>query len=336
MMHRNLSRRDMLGAASAAFGATYGVPARAQAPADQRRRIGVMIAVAESDPEGPRRLDIFRRGLVDAGWPEGRGTVIEARWYSGSSERARVAARELIDLGVDVIVCNGTPGMDALRALSARVPIVFTVVSNPVGAGFVSNLARPGGNITGFSTFEPEIAGKWLQLLHQITPGLKHIGMLLDPKFVAFNSLWEAVADAAPRLGITPLPAHASTADEIDRALNDLAARDAPGLIVTPSPIYTTNRARLVSLAVGRRLPAIYPFLFYVKDGGLIAYGFNAAEQFSRAAGYVVRILKGEKPGDLPVQAPSLFELGVNLQTARTMGITMPQSLLIAANEIVR
>jgi len=335
-MRRNLSRRDLLGAAPAALGAVLDSPAWAQAQTDRPRRIGLMMAVAETDPEGPRRLDTFRRGLVDAGLAEGRGTVIETRWYNGSSERARVAAKELMDLGVEVIVCNGTPGMEALRALDARVPIVFTVVSNPLGAGFVPNLARPGGNITGFSTFEPEIAGKWLQILHQVTPGLKHVGMLLDPKFVAFNSLWDAVKEAAPRLGITALPVHASTGDEIERAVNDLVARDVPGLIVTPSPIYTTNRKRLVALATERRLPAIYPFLFYLKDGGLIAYGFNAAEQFSRAAEYAVRILKGERPGDLPVQAPSLFELGVNLHTARAMGVTVPQSLLITASEIVR
>jgi putative ABC transport system substrate-binding protein len=225
--------------------------------------------------------------------------------------------------------------MDAVRALGSSIPVVFVVVSNPVGAGYVQNLSRPGANTTGFSTFEPEIAGKWLQLLREVTPGLKNVSMLLDRKFVGFNSLWEAVRDIAPAFDIAPHAAYASTLGEIEHAVEGISRQASPGLIVSPSPINTVNRQRLIQIANESRIPAIYPFRFYVREGALLAYGFNAADQFRRAATYVRRILKGEKAGDLPVQAPSLFELGINLKTAKAMGLMMPQSLLIAADEIV-
>lgn len=299
------------------------------------RRIGVMMAVAEGDPEGQRRLETLRRGLVDEGWIEGRDITVDAKWYRGNFSVAEEAARDLVGAKADVIVVNGTPGMDAIRAINAATPIVFVVVSNPVGAGYVSNLSRPGENITGFSTFEPEIAGKWLQILQQISPGLKHVAMLLDPKFTGFNSLWQAIEALAPKQGIAGVPAHASTLAEIEREVTQLARREAPALIVAPSPVNTVNRKRLIEIANGSGLPTIYPFRFYVQDGALVAYGFNAADQFRRAANYVSRILKGEKAGDLPVQAPSLFELGINLKTAKSMGLVIPQSLLIAADEVV-
>jgi len=214
--------------------------------------------------------------------------------------------------------------------------VVFVVVSNPVGAGYVPNLSRPGANITGFSTFEPEIVGKWLQLLRQVAPDLKHINMMTDPKFTAFNSLWQATESIAPQHGVVAHSAFASSLEEIERALAVIAKQENPGLIVSPSPINTVNRKRLIALANEMRIPAIYPFRFYVQDGALMAYGFNAADQFRRAGVYASRILKGEKAGDLPVQGPSLFEFGINLKTARELGLTVPQSLLIAADEIVQ
>ena len=259
-------------------------------------------------------------------------------WYRGSFPVAQTLAKDLVDRGAEVLVVNGTPGMDAVRALGApasNIPIVFVVVSNPVGAGYVPNLSRPGANITGFSTFEPEIAGKWLQLLREVTPGMQNVSMLLDKKFIGFNSLWEAVRDIAPTLGIVPHVAYASSLDEIESAVETISRQPSPGLVVSPSPINTVNRTRLIQIANESKIPAIYPFRFYVREGALLAYGFNAADQFKRAATYVVRILKGEKAGDLPVQAPSLFELGINLKTAAAIGLTMPQSLVIAADEVV-
>ena len=333
-MERIMNRRQLVGRLGAAVLVAPGL-ARAQAPSARPRRIGVMMAISENDPEGLRRIDLFRRGLADVGWVDGRNLTIEIGWYSGNLQLAHEIARRYVDRGLDMVLVNGTPGMDAMRALDAKLPIVFVVVSNPVGAGYVSNLSRPGANITGFSTFEPEMAGKWLQLLRQVTPGLKNVSMLIDPKFVGLNSLWQAVEELAPKLGIVPHAARASSLAEIEHALAEIAKQEVPGLIVSPSPVNTVNRKRLVPIVNDSRIPAIYPFGFYVPDGGLMAYGFNAADQFKRAAAYAGRILKGEKAGDLPVQAPSVFEFAINLRTAKAMGLVMPQSVLISADEII-
>ena len=332
-MKRAWDRRQF-GILMAFAAAMPGGIASAQQP-QKDRRIGLMMAVSDNDPEGLKRVNAFRKGLEEAGWSVDHGAVLDVVWYKGSFQIAEKEARALLARGVEVLVVNGTPGMDAVRATGTSLPIVFVVVSNPVGAGYVPNLSRPGGNITGFSTFEPEMAGKWLQLLRQISPGMKHVNMLLDPNFKGFNSLWQAVEEIAPRHGIVPHAAHASSLQEIEAALATIAKQDTPGLIVSPSPVNTVHRKRLVSIANEARIPAVYPFRFYVNDGALIAYGFSAADQFKRAAGYVSRILRGEKTGDLPVQAPSVFEFGINMKTAKQMGITIPQALLISADEII-
>jgi putative tryptophan/tyrosine transport system substrate-binding protein len=345
-MERAMNRRQfvsLLGKAAAMGPAVAPVlmdpsAARAQTSPGRPRRVGLMVATAENDAEGKLRAEVFSRALGEAGWAAGSDVVIDAVWYRGSFPVAQTLAKDLVDRGAEVLVVNGTPGMDAVRGLGApstSIPIVFVVVSNPVGAGYVSNLSRPGANITGFSTFEPEIAGKWVQLLREVRPDMQHVSMLLDQKFIGFNSLWEAVRDVAPTLGMVPHAAYASSLAEIERAIEVISKQPSPGLVVSPSPINTVNRQRLIQIANDSGIPAIYPFRFYVREGALIAYGFNAADQFRRAGAYVGRILKGEKAGDLPVQAPSLFELGINLKTAKAMGLTMPQSLLIAADEIV-
>lgn len=294
-----------------------------------------MVATAENDEEGKLRAETFTRALAEAGWVNGRNVDIDVVWFRGSFQLAQTMAKELVDRRADVLVVNGTPAMDAVKALGTTLPVVFVVVSNPVGAGYVPSLSRPGANVTGFSTFEPEIAGKWLQLLREVSPGLKNVSMLLDPKLVSFKVLLRAVQDLAPTLGVTAHAAHASTLEEIERAVAVIAKQPDAGLIVSPSPINTVNRQRLISIVNEARIPAIFPFRFYVREGALMAYGFNAADQFRRSGAYAARILQGEKPGDLPVQAPSLFELGVNLKTAKAMGLTMPQTLLVAADEVI-
>jgi putative ABC transport system substrate-binding protein len=318
-------------------GAAIAGPTVASAQTSRERpgRIALMVALAENDPEGLIRVEAFRQSLQAAGWEEGRNVVVDVSWYDGKFEVAQVTARNHLERGADVFVVNGTPGLDAVRALGTNLPIVFAVVTNPVGAGYVPSLSRPGGNITGFSTFEPEIAGKWLQLLARLVPGIKNVSMLLDPKFTGFNSLWQTVETIAPTLGIVPHAAYAADLQEIEQALAIIARREAPGLIVSPSPINTVNRASLIANVNANQIPAVFPFRFYVRYGALMAYGFNAADQFRRAGVYASRILKGENPGDLPVQAPSLFELGINLVTAKAMGIAVPRSLLITADEIV-
>ena len=337
-MDKTICRRQfisLLGAGTAT--GILGVPhaSLAQTTSGKPKRVGVMMAIAANDPEGLGRIDVFRRGLTEVGWTDGRNVTIEIGWYRGNLQVAHEVARDLVERGIDVMLVNGTPGMDAMRALKTELPIVFVVVSNPVGAGYVSNLSRPGGNITGFSTFEPEIAGKWVQLLRQVVPGLKNVSMLLDPKFTGFHSLWQAIAEVAPTHGITAHAAHASSLEEIERRLLEAAQTEAPGLIVAPSPVNTVNRTRLSDLALENKLPIICPFRFYLREGALITYGFSASDQFKRAAGYVGRILAGDKAGNLPVQAPSLFELGLNLKTAKSIGVTIPQSLLITADEVI-
>jgi putative tryptophan/tyrosine transport system substrate-binding protein len=310
----------------------------AQSSSGRPRRVGLMLATGENDPEGKLRVATFIRGLGEAGWVDGRDVIVDAGWIRGSFPIAQTVARELVDRGAEVLVVNGTPAMNAVLGLGERVksiPIVFTVVSNPVGAGYVPSLSRPGGNVTGFSTYDPEMAAKWLQLLKEVAPGVQNVSMLLDRKFIGFNSLLEEVQRKAPDLGVAAHAAWASSLDDIERNIETVAKQASPGLIVSPSPINTVNRKRLIGICNDNRIPAIYPFRFYVREGALIAYGFNAADQFRRAAAYVDRILKGEKAGDLPVQAPTLFELGINLKTAKAIGITVPQSLLVAADEIV-
>jgi putative ABC transport system substrate-binding protein len=331
-----MNRREILCLLGAA--ALGPSAALAQSASGRPRRIGLMVATGENDPEGKLRVATFVRALGEAGWADGRDVMVDVGWIRGSFAVAQTVARDLVDRGAEVLVVNGTPAMNAVLGLGERartIPIVFTVVSNPVGAGYVPSLSRPGANITGFSTFEPEMAAKWLQLLKEVAPGVRNVSMLLDRKFIGFNSLLEEVQRRAPDLGVAAHPAWASSLDDIERNIETIAKQASPGLIVSPSPINTVNRKRLIGICNDNRIPAIYPFRFYVREGALIAYGFNAADQFRRAAAYVDRILKGEKAGDLPVQAPTLFELGINLKTAKAIGIAMPQSLLVAADEIV-
>jgi len=335
-MESAMNRREIIAllGAAVAVGPTAALAQSAGSP----RRVGLMIATGENDAEGKLRVETFIKALGEAGWVDGRDVIVDVVFFRGSFPVAQTLAKDLVDRGAQVLAINGTPGMDAVLRLGARIsniPIVFTVVSNPVGAGYVPNLSRPGGNITGFSTFEPEMAAKWLQILREVAPGMQNVSMLLDRKFIGFNSLLEEVQKTAPSFGIAPHAAWASSLDDIERAIETISKQASPGLIVSPSPINTVNRQRLIQIANDNKIPAIYPFRFYVREGALIAYGFNAADQFKRAGGYVGRILKGENAGDLPVQAPRLFELGINLKTAKAIGLTMPQSLLIAADEIV-
>jgi putative ABC transport system substrate-binding protein len=294
-----------------------------------------MIATAENDAEGKLRAETFTRALGEAGWVDGRNVDIDVAWFRGSFQLAQTMTKSLIDRGAEILVVNGTPAMDAVRAVGTTLPVVFVVVSNPVGAGYIASLSRPGGNITGFSTFEPEMVGKWIQLLREISPGMQNVSMLFDPKTVSFHFLLSAAEKHAPAFGMVAHAARASTFEEIESAIAAIAKQPSPGLIVSPSPINTVNRQKLIALVNEARIPAIFPFRFYVREGALIAYGFNAADQFRRSADYAARILRGEKPGDLPVQAPTLFELGLNLKTAKAMGLTIPESLLVAADEII-
>jgi putative ABC transport system substrate-binding protein len=327
-------RRDLialLGGAAAA----WPLAARAQQP-ERIRRIGVLMVNAEADPDAKRRIEAFRRGLQQAGWSEGRNVRIDYRWGVDAPDRARTAAAELIALAPDVIVANGTPALAALHRATRTLPVVFVVVADPVGGGFVESLARPGANITGFSTFEPEIGSKWLELLREVNPGLNAVAAIVDPGFRSFARVLQAIETAAPAMGlkVTNVPFRDS-GDDIESAISAFAEARAGGMIVLPTAINNASRDRIFSLAARHRLPAIYPFRFYATDGGLMSYGFDTLDLFRRGALYVDRILKGDKPADLPVQAPTKYELVINLKTAKALGLDVPATLLARADEVI-
>jgi putative tryptophan/tyrosine transport system substrate-binding protein len=315
--------------------AAWPVAARGQQP-ERMRRIGVLVAYAESDPEAQARIAAFRQGLRELGWTEGRNLRMELGWGTGDPDRARTLATELISLAPDVIVAHGTPALTALYRATRTIPVVFVSVIDPVGAGYVQSLAQPGGNITGFSTFEPEIGGKWLELLKEIAPGVSRVAGILDPGFKGFAGVWGAIENMAPRLGLQlkNLPFQAPT-DDLESAVARFAQELGGGLIVLPTALNAVQRNRIFSSAARGGLPAMYAFRFYATDGGLMSYGIDTVDLFRRSAFYVDRILKGEKPADLPVQAPTKFEMVINLKTARTLGLNVSPMLLARADEVI-
>jgi putative tryptophan/tyrosine transport system substrate-binding protein len=329
-MMRRRAFITLLGGAAAAW------PLAARAQGERVRRIGVLVAYAESDPEAQARIAAFRQGLRGLGWTEGHNLRMELGWGTGDPDRARTFATELLSLAPDVILAHGTPALTALHQATRTIPVVFVSVIDPVGAGYVQSLALPGGNITGFSTFEPEIGGKWLELLKEIAPGLNRVAGILDPGFKGFAGVWGAIENMAPRFGIEVknLPFRAPT-DDLESAVASFAQEPGGALIVIPTALNAVQRNRIISSAARGGLPAIYAFRFYATDGGLMSYGIDTVDLFRRSASYVDRILKGEKPADLPVQAPTKFEMVINLKTAKALGLTVPPTLLATADEVI-
>jgi putative tryptophan/tyrosine transport system substrate-binding protein len=321
----------LLGGAAAA----WPLAARAQ-QGERMRLIGVLAAYAENDPEAQARIVAFRQALQGLGWTEGRNIAMEYRWGAGDAGRARTFVAELVSLKPDVILAHGTPALTALYEATRTIPVVFVSVIDPVGAGTVQSLARPGANITGFSTFEPEIGGKWLELLKEIAPGLKRVAGVTDPAFRGFAGVWRAIEAMAPRFGvqITSVSFHAPT-DDLESAVAAFAREEGGGLIVVPTALNALHRHRIFSVAAQNRLPAIYAFRFYATDGGLISYGIDTVDLFRRGASYIDRILKGEKAADLPVQAPTKYELVINLKTAKALGLDVPVQLQQLADEVI-
>jgi len=318
-------------------GTAVAWPLAARAQQGERvRRIGVLAAYAENDPEAQARVVAFRQALQGLGWTEGRNIAMEYRWGAGDAGRARTFVAELVSLKPDVILAHGTPALTALYEATRTIPVVFVSVIDPVGAGTVQSLARPGANITGFSTFEPEIGGKWLELLKQIAPGLKRVAGASDPAFKGFAGVWRAIEAMAPRFGVqvTSVSFQAPT-DDLESAVAAFAREEGAGLIVVPTALNALHRHRIFSVAAQNRLPAIYAFRFYATDGGLMSYGIDTVDLFRRGASYVDRILKGENPGALPVQAPTKFELVINLRTAKALGLDVPVQLQQLADEVI-
>jgi putative ABC transport system substrate-binding protein len=275
------------------------------------------------------------QGLQEFGWAVGRNVRIEIRWPAGDAERTRREAAELVALAPDVILATGSATVPPLLQATRTVPIVFVIVPDPVGAGIVDSLARPGGNVTGFTSFEFGISGKYLELLKQIVPGLTRAAVIRDPAITAGIGAWAAIQSVAPSLSVDVVPVNGRDPGEIERALTALARAGTGGLIVTGSALALIHNNLIIALAAGLKLPAVYTDSSYVAAGGLISYGPNFLDQYRQAAGYVDRILKGEKPADLPVQTPTKYELVINLKTAKALGLEIPPMLLARADAVI-
>ncbi len=309
--------------------AAWPLAARAQQP-ERMRRIGVLMSTRADDPEGQTRIAAFLGGLQQLGWTDGHNVEINTRWATGDAEGRKYAA-ELVALAPNVILGTGLY-VGSLQQATQTVPIVFVLVADPVGAGFVASLARPGGNVTGFSFSEYGINGKWLELLKQIAPSVTRVAVLRNP---AGTGQWGAIQSVAPSFGVELIPLGVRDPSEIERAVTKFARGSNGGLIVVAGGLVIVHREQIIALAARHRLPAVYFNRMYVTGGGLISYGPENFDQYRRAASYVDRILKGEKPADLPVQAPTKYELLINLKTAKALGLDVPPMLLARADDVI-
>jgi ABC-type uncharacterized transport system substrate-binding protein len=322
---------SLLGGAAAA----WPLAARAQQP-DRMRRIGVLAGGAvASDADTQERNAAFAQGLQQLGWTDGRNLRIDYRYGLGNAANVRKYATELVALAPDVILVSGASALAPLLQATRTVPIVFVSVADPVGAGFVESMARPGGNATGFIQFEYSLSGKWLELLKEIAPGVTRAAVLRDPATTAGVGQFAVIQSVASSIGLDVGPANVRDAGEIERAVTAFARSANGGLVVTASALSLVHSELILALAARHKLPAIYPRRSFVAAGGLISYGFDVLDQVQRAAGYVDRILKGEKPSDLPVQAPTKYELVINLKTAKALGLEVPAMLVARADEVI-
>ena len=320
----------------AVLGAAATLPVVARAQQNERvRRIALLTGTTADDPENKARLTAFEQALGQLGWTQGRNVRIDYRFAGGDAATSRKQAEELVALAPDVIVSTGSFSTGSILQATHSVPVVFTIVPDPVGSGFVDSLSQPGGNATGFMQFEYGFSGKWLELLKEIAPSLTRVIVLWDPAITAGIGQFTIIQSVATSAGIDVRPVKLRDAGEIERAITAFALSQNGGLIVTASPLSVVHRDLIIALAARHKLPAVYYERFYVAAGGLISYGANFIDQLRRTAGYVDRILKGEKPADLPVQAPTKYELVVNLKTAKALGLTIPQSVLTRADEVI-
>ena len=320
----------LLGGAAAA----WPLAARAQ-QAERMRRVGVLMYTTPDEPDSQARITALAQGLEAAGWAVGRNVRIDVRWSSGDLARLRSDAAELVALGSDVLVAGVGPTPQALQQATRSVPIVMAQGVDPVGGGFIRSLARPGGNTTGFTQFEFALAAKWLELLKEMAPQVARVGIVREASGQVGVAQWAVIGAAASPLGVELSPINLHVAGGTDREVTEFAGSPNGGLIVVVGTVATIQRELIVALAARHRLPAIYPYRFFVEAGGLMSYGPNLIDGYRRTAGYVDRILKGEKPADLPVQAPTKYELVINLKTAKALGLEVPPSLLARADEVI-
>jgi putative ABC transport system substrate-binding protein len=327
-----MKRREFIALVGGA--AASPIAARAQQP-ERMRRIAVLMPGVAADLEYQARIAAFQQRLHELGWTDGRNLRIDYRWGGNDVDRIRSSVAELVALAPDVIFAGGSPVMGALLQATRSVPIVFAIVADPVGAGYVDSLARPGGNVTGFLPFEYGIAGKWLELLKQTVPAVTRAAVIRDPNSSTGIGQWAVIQAMAPSMGVELSLINFRNASEIERDITAFARSPNSGLIVTATPLATQHRELIIKLAADHKLPAVYYERYFITGGGLISYGPRLVDQYRRAAGYVDRILKGEKPADLPVQAPTKYEMVINLKTAKVLGIDVPPTLLARADEVI-
>jgi putative ABC transport system substrate-binding protein len=337
-----ISRRAIVGGlasigaaslASASFVRAQSETMRAGSP--RIRKIGVLMGPGEGDPEGIRRAASFQQGLRELGWVPGGNLQIDYRWAAGDAERFQRFARELVDLQAEVILANTRPALAALKRTTSTVPIVFTLVSNPVVGSFVQSLARPGGNISGFAGFDFLMGGKWLETLREIAPEVTRVALIGHPETAPYEEFWQPFEARARQLAVTPIRAPVGSESEVATAMEALGTAPGGGLIVLAGAFILQCRDLVIRLAGRLRLPAVYPFRYFIESGGLISDGIDSGEVFRRSASYVDRILKGAKPADLPVQQPTKFELVINLKTAKALGLAVPPMLRSRADEVI-
>lgn len=316
-------------------GAAAALPLAARAQQDRHIKLVGVLAGTATTAEQQARMDVFRQAMLQLGWSEGRNVRFDIRWGGGDTDNIQKQAEQLVALAPDIVLASGSSPLAAFQRVTRKVPIVFMTVADPVGAGYVASMARPGGNTTGFMLFEYSVSGKWLELLKQVAPDMKRTAVLRDPAVAAGIGQFAIIQSVAPSLGVDVIPFGIANAAEIERSIATFAASPNGGLVLTASALSTTHADLVIALAARYKLPAMYTARAHVARGGLIAYGSDLIDQARQAAGYVDRILKGEKPADLPVQAPTRYELVINLTTAKALGLTMPASLLASAEEVI-
>ena len=315
--------------------AAWPLAARAQQRAERMRRIGVLMNFPSDDSEGQARVTAFAQALQKLGWTEGGNVRTDTRWGADDADLYRRYAEELVALAPDVILASGSPSVAALQRVTRGVPIVFANVIDPVGAGFVTSLARPGGNTTGFSAFEYSLSGKWLDLLKELAPNVTRVGVVRDPAAASGIGQFAVIQSSASSSRVELSAIDTRDVGEMERALGAFAQEPNGGVIIAATSSAVAHLELIISLTMRYRLPNVYAFSYYPARGGLASYGPNTVSEFPRAAGYVDRVLKGERPANLPVQAPTKYELVINLKTAKALGLTMPQTLLFRADEVI-
>jgi putative tryptophan/tyrosine transport system substrate-binding protein len=326
-------RREFVGLISGSA-ALWSLAAQAQQP-ERKRHIGVLMGIADNDPEARPRVEAFERGLRELGWAEGHNIRLDYRWTAGDPDRTVLFAKEIVELRPDVIVVHSSPAVAALRHLTAKIPLVFVLIADPIGSGFVESLAHPGGNVTGFMNAEATMAGKWLGLIKEIAPKIERVALIYNPRTSPYHSYLREFDSTAKQFKLQAVSTPVLDAAELEHALQALGQQPNSAFFVVPDVFVQVHRALIIKLAEEYRLPAIYPYRFFPTSGGLLSYGFDTVIAFHQAASYVDKIMKGVVPADLPVQAPAIFKMVVNLKAARAIGLTIPESFLVHADEVI-